>query len=189
VLQRLVFHTRLISSADCCVFVFGTLRALRLRRLRNFTVVVVAVNGALYAEHLEGCVVHAAAAQLRIHDCRDTAFYTVRAHTAGLSDASHEPAQHLRSRAVVERCVELCFAPMALPHTLAAAPLIQASLAAARLRPLADAAAEGGAASWDAVDDFCWLRATPSPHWRRLSPPERVAPPLLSGEQARCLAV
>jgi len=72
---------------------------------------------------------------------------------------------------VVERCRGLGFGPLALPPPLRAWPGVGEALAQARL------SLEGQGETRVEVDDFSWLRATQSPHWRRLEEAEREAPP------------
>lgn len=83
----------------------------------------------------EGCTFMLASHQVRIHAARDCGFYL-----------------RLRSNPIIEDCSRLGFAPC--PADL---PLDPEQLAAAGL------AEDTGL--WAEVQDFLWLRSTPSPNW------------------------
>ena len=81
-------------------------------------------------------------------------------------------AQRVRSNPIIEDTCRARFAPYALPPSF---PGGAAALAAAGLNE-ADPAWQD---AWRHVDDFAWLRATPSPNWAEMSVDERQAPPQL----------
>lgn len=89
-----------------------------------------------------------AARQVRIHAARRTDFY--------LRVASHPIIEHSEGVRVS-------------PYT-PAYPGAQADLDEQGL-------GRDEAAMWRQVNDFGWLRATPSPHWAELPEAERLAPP------------
>ena len=79
----------------------------------------------------------------------------------------------MRSNPIIEDTCRARFAPYALPSTF---PGGAAALAAAGL---GDADSEAWGDAWRRVDDFAWLRATPSPNWAEMAVDERRAPPPL----------
>jgi hypothetical protein len=91
-------------------------------------------------------------------------------------------AQRVRSRPIIEDTTRARFAPYAFAFAGGAA-----LLAAAGLSNEANVGGGGGANeaadAWRQVDDFAWLRATPSPNWRVLPAEERAAPPCAPGEE------
>ena len=86
-------------------------------------------------------------AQVRIHAARRSDFYL-----------------RVRSHPIIEDSSGLRFAPYGPSYEGAAA-----DLAAQGLHP--------GSGMWAQVNDFGWLRATPSPHWEVLPEGERAGPP------------
>lgn len=84
----------------------------------------------------------------------------MRIHAAHRSDFY----LRVRSHPIIEHSAGLRFAPYAPAYPGAGADLAAEGLAE-----------DGG--MWQRVNDFGWLRATPSPHWAVLEEGERVAPP------------
>lgn len=143
-----------VTLADlqgCTLWLLAPLGALFAHRLSDCTIVAGPVDGALHAEDLRGCAVHAAARQARIHGAADSAFYL-----------------RLRAGPIIELSNGLGFAPLAAGEALA----YPGAAAALEAQGLAD---DGG--QWGQVQDFGWLRAAASPHWRVLPPGERAPPP------------
>ena len=60
------------------MYVLAGVRALRLRSLRRVRVFAAAVAGSAFVDGAEGCALHLAARQVRIHGATDTDFYLVR---------------------------------------------------------------------------------------------------------------
>ena len=85
--------------------------------------------------------------QVRIHSAQRCDFYLC-----------------VRSNPIIEHSAGLRFAPYAPAYPGAGAQLAASGL-------------EAGGGLWAAVQDFGWLRATPSPHWAVLPEGERQAPP------------
>ena len=134
---------------DCDVFVFGACRALRAYDLTRCRVYALAVAGSAHVENIVDSVFCVAARQLRAHCARRTRFHA-----------------RVASRPVVEDSREVAFAPrVALEDAHAAAD-------DALLRKHGLDVENG---LWREVDDFLWLRATQSPHWRALEEDARDA--------------
>ena len=96
---------------------------------------------------LQGCRLYVASRQVRLHASTDCQVYL-----------------RVRSAPIIEHCDRLGFGPYAPAY-----PAAPAHLAAAGL--------DQDGAQWREVQDFGWLRAAASPHWRVLEEGERVDPP------------
>ena len=134
---------------DCDVFVFGACRALRAYDLKRCRVYALAVSGSAHVENIVDSVFCVAARQLRAHCARRTRFHA-----------------RVASRPVVEDSRDVAFAPrVALEdaHASADDELLQKH----------GLDVENGL--WREVDDFLWLRASQSPHWRELEEDARDA--------------
>ncbi|PRW60049.1 tubulin-folding cofactor C-like [Chlorella sorokiniana] len=140
---------------DCTVFLPAPLAALFLHRLRRCRVYTGPVAGACFVEGAEECMLMIAARQVRIH-------------------AAHRSDCYLRVRShpIIEHSSGLRFAPYAPSYEGAAA-----DLAAQGLEP--------DSGMWQQVNDFGWLRATPSPHWQVLPEGQRAGPPRSIGTPGR----
>jgi hypothetical protein len=134
---------------DCDVFVFGACRALRAYDLTRCRVYALAVSGSAHVENIVDSVFCVAARQLRAHGARRTRFHA-----------------RVASRPVVEDSREVAFAPRVALEDVHAA----ADDALLRKHGLD---VENGL--WREVDDFLWLRASQSPHWRALEEDARDA--------------
>ena len=134
---------------DCDVFVFGACRALRVYDLKRCRVYALAVSGSAHVENIVDSVFCVAARQLRAHCARRTRFHA-----------------RVASRPVVEDSRDVAFAPrVALEDAHASAD--------DELLRKHGLDVENGL--WREVDDFLWLRASQSPHWRELEEDARDA--------------
>lgn len=134
---------------DCDVFVFGACRALRAYDLKRCRVYALAVSGSAHVENIVDSVFCVAARQLRAHCARRTRFHA-----------------RVASRPVVEDSRDVAFAPrVALEDAHASAD--------DELLRKHGLDVENGL--WREVDDFLWLRAGQSPHWRELEEDARDA--------------
>lgn len=88
--------------------------------------------------------------------------------------AAHRSDFYLRvkSHPIIEHSSNLRFAPYAPSYEGAGA-----DLAAQGLEP--------DSGMWQQVNDFGWLRATPSPHWQMLPEGQRAGPPRSIGVPGR----
>ncbi len=92
---------------------------------------------------------------MRIHAARRSDFYL-----------------RVRSHPIIEHSSDLCFAPYSPGYEGAAADLAAQGL-------------ELDSGLWQQVNDFGWLRATPSPHWQVLPEGQRAGPPRSIGVPGR----
>ncbi|KAL4459071.1 hypothetical protein ABPG75_013936 [Micractinium tetrahymenae] len=137
----------LTDLEDCSVYLLAPLAALFLHRLRRCRVFTGPVAGACFIEGAEDCVLMIAARQVRIHAAARSDFYL-----------------RVRSHPIIEHSSNLRFAPYYPAYAGGGADLEGAGLAE-----------DGG--MWRRVNDFGWLRATPSPHWAELPDAAREAAP------------
>ncbi len=139
----------LADLEDCTLLLAGPLPALFAHRLRRCRVLAGPVGGAALVEDAEACELHLAARQVRLHSAVDCDLYL-----------------HVASHPVVEHC-----------HGVRVAPLSAGAAGGAAVLAAAGLGAEGRAGPWAEVQDFSWLRAAASPHWRVLPEAERRPPP------------
>lgn len=132
------------NLADCRVYVRGICRAMYAHKLKSCKVYAGPVTGSALIEDAEDCTFMLASHQLRIHHAKKTDMYL-----------------RVRSRPIVEYTNDIRFAPYAFSYQGIRDDLLAASLYE-----------ETGL--WEHVDDFRWLRATPSPNWSILPEKERV---------------
>ena len=132
---------------ECDVYVLGAPRALRAHDLNRCNVYVIAVGGSVHVENIIDSTLHVAARQLRVHAARRVEFYI-----------------RTLSRPIIEDSRDVAFAPFAfdVPGT---------SESVLKKHGLFE---ETG--MWREVDDFMWLKSTPSPHWRVLDDAQRARP-------------
>ena len=135
---------------ECEVFLPGTAATLRVRGLRDCRIFAGPVRGPFFADRLQGCTVHVAARQVRIHDSTNTTF-----------------AVRVASQPIIEGTTGARFAPYGWNY-----PGLEDDLEGAGLGTCAG--------QWAEVNDFGWLRQTASPNWVALRGAEGApaAPPL-----------
>ncbi|CAN6484003.1 unnamed protein product [Victoria cruziana] len=126
------------------IYLKGCSRAVYVHRLRDCRVFIGPVMGSILIEDVEGCLFVVAAHQIRIHEAKRTDFYV-----------------RVRSKPIIEFCNEVRFAPYAFSYDG-----IEANLK--------DAGIGEETENWKNVDDFRWLRATPSPNWSVVPEGERI---------------
>ena len=116
------------------------------------------------------CVLMLAARQVRVHTAQRCDLYL-----------------RVRSHPVIEHCEGMRVAPY--PLSDAAYPGAAGDLAEQQLLLIGgegkgEEEEEGVCGMWRQVDDFGWLRSTPSPHWCVLPAHGRLDPAALVGELA-----
>ncbi|XP_055981876.1 tubulin-specific chaperone C [Sorex fumeus] len=142
--QRDVLLTEL---RDCTVRLRGNPNTLRLHRARGCTVLCGPVSTSVFLEDCSDCVLAVACQQLRVHTTRDTRVFL-----------------HVTSRAIVEDCRGIQFAPFTWSY-----PGMD--------RDFESSGLDRSRNHWDDVDDFNWLvRDQASPNWSLLPEEERARP-------------
>ena len=130
------------QCTECRIRLEGTLLALQLRDLKRCTVVVVGhVKGATMMFQMEDCHIYIASAQVRIHDSQRTSLFL-----------------RVRSNPIIEHSTEMQFGPLIAPIPQLSSDAISA------LERARDALCDENGL-WGAVNDFNWLKETPSPNW------------------------
>lgn len=139
--QRDVLLTHL---SNCKVRLLGTPSTLHIKHIRNSEILCGPVSSSIFVDHVSGCTFAFPCQQLRTHNTTDTQVYL-----------------HVTSRAIIEDCSGVSFAPFNWSY-----PGIDADFEVSGL--------DRGRNNWTLVDDFNWLAAdTPSPNWTLIPESER----------------
>ncbi|XP_025902018.1 tubulin-specific chaperone C [Nothoprocta perdicaria] len=130
---------------ECRVRLRGSANTLRVRDCRGCTVLCGPLATSALVDGCSECVLVLACQQLRAHRTRRSRFYV-----------------HVSSRAVVEDCAEVAFAPYSWSY-----PGLEEDFEASAL--------DRSTNNWNTVDDFNWLvRDQPSPNWGLIPEQERI---------------
>lgn len=129
----------------CRVRLRGNANTLRVRECRGCTVLCGPVSTSVLVDGCSDCLLVLACQQLRTHRTRDCRFYV-----------------QVTSRAVIEDCTEVAFAPYTWSY-----PGIERDFEASGL--------DRNSNNWNLVDDFNWLAIDkPSPNWSVIPEQERI---------------
>lgn len=121
---------------NCNIIVYGAPSALLMNKLTDCTVLCGPVSGAVFIEDCSTCNFVFPCHQLRVHSTTDSNFYL-----------------HVTSRAIVEDCSNVGFAPFNWKYEA-----LESDFQIAGLSPLEN--------NWSLVNDFNWLKTDePSPNW------------------------
>lgn len=121
---------------NCNIIVYGAPSALLMNKLTDCTVLCGPVSGAVFIEDCSTCNFVFPCHQLRVHSTTDSNFYL-----------------HVTSRAIVEDCSNVGFAPFNWKYEA-----LESDFQIAGLNPLEN--------NWSLVNDFNWLKTDePSPNW------------------------
>ncbi|KAM6138707.1 tubulin-specific chaperone C [Phoenicopterus ruber ruber] len=130
----------------CRVRLRGNANTLRVRDCRGCTVLCGPVSTSVLVDGCSDCLLVLACQQLRTHRTRDSRFYV-----------------QVTSRAVIEGCTKVSFAPYAWSY-----PGIE--------RDFESSGLDKSRNNWNLVDDFDWLATDrPSPNWRLIPEEERIS--------------
>lgn len=130
---------------NCTVNIYGPPSALHMNKLTRCTVLCGPVSGAVFIEDCAKCNFVFPCHQLRVHSTTDSKFYL-----------------HVTSRAIVEDCSNVGFAPFNWEYEN-----MQSDFKLAGLDPLEN--------NWSLVNDFNWLKTDePSPNWFIIREDQRV---------------
>lgn len=130
---------------NCCVRLAGGGKAMRVDNLRRCRVVCGPTAGSIFVDNCQDCVFVVACQQLRIHTTHRSTFYI-----------------HVTSKAIIEDCSELRFAP----YRVRPEDEVRPQLSAVGLNPDVN--------NWDKVEDFYHLALDiASPNWSVLSEEDR----------------
>lgn len=135
----------LSSMVNCTIRLQGSPTALHVNNLVNCRIFCGPISGSAFIEGCQGCVFALACQQLRVHTTTKTNFYL-----------------HVTSRAIIEDCNTVAFAPYNWSYSEIDADYDRTGLD--RLRN-----------NWDDVDDFNWLASDMhSPNWSIIAEEKRV---------------
>ncbi|NXD75392.1 TBCC protein, partial [Halcyon senegalensis] len=130
----------------CRVRLRGNANTLRVRDCRGCTVLCGPVSTSVLVDGCSDCLLVLACQQLRTHRTRDSRFYV-----------------QVTSRAVIEDCTKVCFAPYTWSY-----PGIEGDFESSGL--------DRNRNNWNLVDDFDWLASDkPSPNWSLVPEHERIS--------------
>lgn len=135
----------LSSLVNCTVKLNGSPIAFRANNLVNCKVFCGPVSGSVFVDSCRGCVFALACQQLRVHSTTETEFYL-----------------HVTSRAIIEDCKEVAFAPFNWTYDEIETDYKESGLDRTRN-------------NWNDVDDFNWLSSDVlSPNWTLIEEQNRV---------------
>ncbi|KAK3090463.1 hypothetical protein FSP39_012105 [Pinctada imbricata] len=134
----------LARLSNCFVRLFGAPSTVHIKDLNDCTILCGPVSSSIFISDCTNCVFVIACQQLRTHTSKDCTFYL-----------------HVTSRAIIEDCTSLEFAPYNLEY-----PNLDKHFEKARLDPTLN--------NWSDVDDFNWLASDAhSPNWSILPEEKR----------------
>ncbi|KAM3930127.1 tubulin-specific chaperone C [Leptodactylus fuscus] len=136
---------QLSKLRDCTITLPGTPATLHIRDLSGCKVLCGPVSSSVFVDNCTNCLFTFPCQQLRTHSSKDSRFYL-----------------HVTSRAIIEDCTGLLFAPFTWSY-----PTIQQDYEQAGL--------DQSRNNWDQVDDFNWLAMdVKSPNWSIIPEEERI---------------
>ena len=130
---------------NCKVTLYGAPSAVHINKLKNTSLLCGPVSGAIFIEDCVACNFALPCHQLRVHTTVDSNFYL-----------------HVTSRAIVEDCANVGFAPFNWEYEGLQEDFKKAGL-------------DGAENNWHLVNDFNWLKTDePSPNWYILNEDLRI---------------
>lgn len=134
----------LLNIKNACILLYGNPSVLHAKNIENSVILCGPISGSAFVGNLQNVKLNIACHQLRIHETHDSEFYI-----------------HLGSRAIIENCNRVQFAPYAWYYPKLSAHFDQSSL-------------DGAKSNWECVDDFNWLNEAASPNWNFLKESQRL---------------
>lgn len=126
----------LTHLTNCKVRLVGSPSTLHLKHIDRCEILCGPVSSSVFVDHCKDSTLAFPCQQLRTHNTSDTQVYL-----------------HVTSRAIIEDCHGVCFAPFSWSY-----PSLEEDFSVSRL--------DRDRNNWSQVDDFNWLAAgTPSPNW------------------------
>ena len=134
----------LTHLTNCKVRLFGAPSTLHIKHVRDCEILCGPVSSSIFVDHCTNCVLVFPCQQLRTHNTTDTEVYL-----------------HVTSRAIIEDCQRVRFAPFSWSY-----PGLDSDFLVSGL--------DQNRNNWTQVDDFNWLAtSTPSPNWTVIPEPDR----------------
>jgi hypothetical protein len=144
--ENIDYKDVMLSSLTACrVELRGAPSTVHMNAMQNCTVLCGPTSGSVFIDDCSQCTFVVACHQLRVHRTTQTNFYL-----------------HVTSRAIIEDCSTVTFAPYNWSYDGLDNDFSKASLDHTRN-------------NWNSVDDFNWLASdTPSPNWSVMEADQRV---------------
>ncbi|MBN3320202.1 TBCC protein, partial [Atractosteus spatula] len=134
----------LTHLSNCKVKLLGSPSTLHVKHVRDCEILCGPVSSSIFVDHCSGCTFAFSCQQLRTHNTTDCQVYL-----------------HVTSRAIIEDCSGVRFAPFSWSY-----PGMEADFEVSGL--------DRAKNNWSQVDDFNWLAAdSPSPNWGVIPEHER----------------
>jgi len=147
----------LSSLTGCRVIIKGSPSTVHITAIRDCVILCGPTSGSMFVDDCQKSVVVVACHQLRVHRTSSTSFYL-----------------HVTSRAIIEDCSSVQFAPYNWMYTHLDEDFSKAGLDQMRN-------------NWNAVDDFNWLAADKhSPNWSVMDKDARVSSWSENGTPSSC---
>lgn len=122
---------------DCSITLLGTPSTLHMNHIKNCTILSGPVSTSIFAENCENSSLSIACQQLRLHSSKHVTIFL-----------------HVTSRAIMEDCTDIMFAPYNFHYQ-------------DKEKDFATAGLDINVNNWKCIDDFNWLNVEkPSPNWR-----------------------
>lgn len=135
----------ILNINNACIQLYGNPSVLHAKNITNSVIMCGPISGSAFVDNLKNVKLIIACHQLRIHETSDSQFYI-----------------HLGSRAIIENCERVRFAPYAWTYPKLEEHFLRSSLNADK-------------SNWECVDDFNWLNQNvDSPNWSFLGEDERM---------------
>ncbi|KAK3716924.1 hypothetical protein RRG08_026714 [Elysia crispata] len=135
----------LVNLSNCTVLLYGAPSAIHINKLNRCTIFCGPVPGSIFIRECIECTFVLACQQLRIHSTTNSEFYI-----------------HVTSKAIIEDCNKVKFAPYNWKYETLEEDYTATGLSKQRN-------------NWDKVDDFNWLATgVHSPNWSVIPSPDRV---------------
>lgn len=136
----------LSSLTGCRVIIQGSPSTVHITLVRDCVILCGPTSGSVFVDDCQKCVIVVACQQLRVHRTQSTSFYL-----------------HVTSRAIIEDCSSVQFAPYNWTYMHLDEDFHKAGLD--RMRN-----------NWNAIDDFNWLAADKqSPNWSVIDKDARIS--------------
>ncbi|RUS76915.1 hypothetical protein EGW08_015318 [Elysia chlorotica] len=135
----------LVNLSNCTVLLFGAPSAIHINKLNKCTIFCGPVPGSIFIRECVECTFVLACQQLRIHSTTNSEFYI-----------------HVTSKAIIEDCKKVKFAPYNWTYETLEEDYASTGLSKQRN-------------NWDMVDDFNWLvTGVHSPNWSIIPTADRI---------------
>lgn len=135
----------ILNIKNACIQIYGNPSVLHAKNIENSVILCGPISGSAFVNNLKNVKLVIACHQLRIHESHQSEFYI-----------------HIGSRAIIENCTSVQFAPYAWTHAELNADFARSTLNIEQ-------------SNWECIDDFNWLNQNQeSPNWSILDEEKRL---------------